>query len=498
MKAIVLAAGVGSRLRPITNKKPKALVEINGKPILHYTLEALYNNEIKDVIMCLGYKATDIISFCERNFPQINFIFVENKDYEETNNMYSLYLAREHFDEDVFLMNADVVFDSEIITGMKKMKESCVGVDVGKYMEESMKVKVKQGKITGISKTIDSLESYGSSIDVYKFREQDLKEIKLELETIIEKKQIRDQWTEVMLDSLFKQGKVLATVYDIKGNKWYEVDNFVDLAQAEMLFNTKISTLKNKKVFFIDLDGTLKLGDQVIDGSIDFLEMLQRKKKKFFLFTNNSSRTAKQYQEKFSQLGLSVDIENVLVSLQPAITYFRQNKIRKIYYVANENVSRYLLKQGFIFEDKSPDAVLLTYDDQVTYDKLKSCSSLVRKGIPYYATHSDVVCPTPDGDIPDIGTFIKLIEMTTGIVPNMVFGKPNKNFLLPILKDLKISPDDAVIVGDRLYTDIILGKNSNICSVLVLSGETKREGYEDSDVRADVIVPNIKELIGYL
>lgn len=498
MKAIILAAGIGSRLRPITDEKPKALVNVNSKPIIYYTLKSLMQNGIDEVILCVGYKATYLVNFCESNFPEINFTFVENKIYEDTNNMYSLYLAKEHLEGDVFIMNADVMFDQKIIKGMLEVSSSCVAVDVGRYIDESMKVEVVDGMIVGMSKSITQANAYGSSIDIYKFKAQDLKAINQELKRIIKKQKIMNQWTEVMLDNLFKQKKINVTVYNIENSKWYEIDNFEDLEQAEMIFNTQISDLKNKKVFFIDLDGTLKLGDKVIDGAVDFIKALRDKEKKIFLLTNNSSRTPQQYFEKFSSLGLDLRTEDILVSLQPAIAYFKKKNIRRIYWVANEIVSSFLVKQGFVYENKKPEAVFLTYDDQITYAKLKRSVLLINKGIPYYATHSDIVCPTPYGDIPDIGTFIKVIEMTTGRLPNKIFGKPNKDFLIPILKSINIAPSEAVVIGDRLYTDITLGVNTNVQTILVLSGETKRGDYEGKSIKSDMIVPSIKDLVKYL
>ncbi|MHA1793383.1 MAG: HAD hydrolase-like protein, partial [Promethearchaeota archaeon] len=153
---------------------------------------------------------------------------------------------------------------------------------------------------------------------------------------------------------------------------------------------------------------------------------------------------------------------------------------------------------GFIFDDKEPEAILLTYDIELTYEKLEKLTYLVRKGIPYYATHPDIVCPTDRGSLPDIGTFIEVIRLTTGIVPNRIFGKPNKDFINPILKKHGLSYSDTVIIGDRLYTDIKLAENSDITSILVLSGETTRKAHEKASVKADIVVNSVAELIEFI
>lgn len=498
MKAVILAAGVGSRLKPITDEKPKTLVKVNGKPILGYAIDAIQKVGINDVILCVGYRASQIIEYCQITYPNINFIFIENKNYYETNNMYSLYLARDFLDEDILLMNGDVIFEQEIVKRLVEQKTTSIAVDKSRYLEEAMKIIVKDDLIRGISKEILPYESYGCSIDVYKILKKDLNIIKKEMHKIIEVEKKLNQWTEVMLDNLFRNKKLVAKPLDIKDNKWFEIDDCEDLKQAELLFNDNIPELINKKIFFIDIDGTLMLGNNVIEGANRFIDKLGESNKLFYILTNNSSKSPQQHLQKLNSAGLNVSINNVLVSTVSALEYLKQNKIKNIYFIANSEVSEYILNQGFSFDDESPEALLLTYDDELTYEKIKKFSLFVRQGIPYYSTHSDIVCPTPEGSIPDIGTFIKMIEMTTGYCPNKIFGKPDKTFLKTILTKYDLVEKDAVIIGDRLYTDIKLAENSTLTSVLVLTGETTRERYEKSTVEADIVVSRLNELVEFI
>ncbi len=241
MRAIILAAGIGSRLTPQTNEKPKTLVEVNGIPMLGYIIKALWENAIIDIVICVGYKAEQIFNYCQNSWPQINFTFVENKDFLSTNNMYSLYLAKKFLDQDILLMNADLVFDKEIITGLKEMPMTSVAVDKGNYLEESMKVVVEKKVIKNISKTITPEVSYGCSIDIYKIVEKDLQIIKDELQRIIEVRGDRRSWTEVMLNNLFSSSQLIAQPYDIGNSRWFEIDNFDDLSEAEKKFSEKLS-----------------------------------------------------------------------------------------------------------------------------------------------------------------------------------------------------------------------------------------------------------------
>jgi HAD superfamily hydrolase (TIGR01450 family) len=498
MKAIILAAGIGSRLRPITNSKPKTMVEVNGKPMIEYIIESLIENNIHDIVVCTGFESIKLKNHLESNFSNINLSFVENKEYDITNNMYSLYLAKTHLDSDIILMNADLVYDKNIITDLIKQKSTCIAVDKDNYLEESMKLKVENNIVKRISKKITEKESYGSSIDIYKINFSDLNEIINEMKKIIEIKKDRNQWTEVMLDNLFKKEKIKAKPLDINNKKWYEIDNFEDLQKAEILFNNKIKDIKEKKIFFVDRDGTLSLEDNLIEGANEFIDQLKNKGKLFYIMTNNSSRTPNMHQERLKKIGFDININNILVSTNSALDFLKNKEIKNIYFLANEKVSDYILSDGFVFDEENPEALLLTYDDELNYKKLRHFIYLLRKGVPYYATHSDYVCPTIDGDIPDIGSFIELIYGTTGIKPNKIFGKPDYNFISGIIKSNNLSDKDAVIIGDRLYTDIKIAENREITSVLVLSGETKRDFYENSTIKADIIINNITDLKDFL
>ncbi len=236
MIGVILAAGMGSRLRPITKYIPKTLVEVNDKPIISYIIEALIENGINRIVICVGYKKNKIISFCKENYPNVDFKFVVNDEYKETNNMYSLYLAQSLLKEDLILMNGDVIVDSQIIKEIIKEQHSCVAVDKDRYIEESMKIIVENKTIKHISKKIKKEEAYGSSIDVYKINKTDLEMLIHEIKYIVEIKGSKNLWTEVMLDSLFKSQKLKAYPYDIGNKKWSEIDNYNDLILARKLF----------------------------------------------------------------------------------------------------------------------------------------------------------------------------------------------------------------------------------------------------------------------
>lgn len=301
MQAVILAAGVGSRLRPLTNYKPKTLVRVNNEPIIKFILDSLIINKIDKIIICTGYESK-IVNYCKQNYPNIDLEFVYNKDYDVTNNMYSLYLAKNFINDDFILMNADLVIESDIITGMINHPGSLIGVKKGKYIEESMKIIVEGNVVKGISKKIKKEDAYGTSIDIYKIEKKYKKIIDEELIRVIEREKDLQQWTEVMLNNLFSSDKLIANPYDIGDKKWFEIDNIDDLSEAEKLFNSKINRLSHKKKYFLDIDGTLMLGNKLIDGTLEFMDKLIKNNKNYYIITNNSSKNPVEYVQKLKKL----------------------------------------------------------------------------------------------------------------------------------------------------------------------------------------------------
>jgi HAD superfamily hydrolase (TIGR01450 family) len=496
MKAVILAAGIGSRLRPITDKKPKTLIEVNGKAMLGYILDALQDSSIKEIGVCTGYRESLIKEYCCSNYPQLSFSFFSNCEYAVTNNMYSLYLAKEFLDDDFLLMNADLVFSKSIIERLMMTTGTIVPVDVGLYDEESMKVTLNdRGFISGISKKISRESCYGSSIDIYRISARHIITILEAMHQIIDIQMERNQWTEVMFDQLFRNGLIEAMPLDIKGEAWYEIDTYEDLSNAEMLFNSRMHEVMNRKVFFIDKDGTISLNNRSIPGAAETINFLREQGKKVYILSNNSSRTAFEHSRSLKSLGIEAAVDEIIISTDACIHYLISNKLNRIALLANDAVRDYFERKGFEIDDECPDAAVATYDDTLTYQKLIKFIDVIRTGIPYYATHIDLVYPTERGPIPDIGCIIDMITRSTGKRPLLTFGKPSLELIKPILAKNSMGLSDAAIVGDRLYTDIAMGLGNELITVLVLSGETNRDEYEFSQIRADIVVPSIAYLV---
>lgn len=236
MKGVILAAGLGTRLRPITNNQPKCMVSVNGVTIIDKQISNLHEFGVTDIVVVGGYKA-DILK--EHLSIYDGITFVDNIRYAETNNMYSLYMAYQHVNLDEFiLMNADVYYDSAIIGGLLDVEntdKSMIACDLSGYIDESMKITLNpHGIIDSISKTIPIDRYYAVSIDVYKLNRIASSFLFDEIKNTVEVNRNENSWTEVALDSILK--KISFYPYVIEG-RWFEIDNHDDLSKAEKLFN---------------------------------------------------------------------------------------------------------------------------------------------------------------------------------------------------------------------------------------------------------------------
>lgn len=234
MKALILAAGLGTRLRPITDTRPKSMVEVNGKPILFKQIDNLLENGIEDITVIAGYRSEMMVEAINKFYKNIKIII--NDVYDKTNNMYSAYMAIDDmYDNEFLLMNADVYYDSGILEELVKndYKNSIV-VEVGIYNDENMKVTCVDGRVTDISKAISEDNAYGVSIDVYKFSKEGSKVFYEKVKEIIEDKKEINQWTEVALNEVLKL--VEFNPCPLEG-RWMEIDNHEDLVKAESIFD---------------------------------------------------------------------------------------------------------------------------------------------------------------------------------------------------------------------------------------------------------------------
>lgn len=247
------------------------------------------------------------------------------------------------------------------------------------------------------------------------------------------------------------------------------------------------------------MDGTIFLGNELIDGALEFLETLRIKGKKYIFLTNNSSKNKISYVEKLGKLGIIADQEEIFTSGEATTRYLKSKKAgAKIYLLGTQALEQEFEMEGFkIVKERHQkvDYVVLGFDTTLTYEKLWGACEYIAAGVDYIATHPDFNCPLPNNAfMPDAGAMAALIEASTGRKPKVI-GKPNKEVVECIAEKYGLEKSSMVMVGDRLYTDVQTGINAGITTVVVFSGETKPDDYDESTIRADYSFPSVKYLI---
>ncbi len=254
--------------------------------------------------------------------------------------------------------------------------------------------------------------------------------------------------------------------------------------------NEKIARVK---CFLLDMDGTIYLDNNLIDGALDAVKRMNDRCRAMFL-TNNSSASRTDYAVRLSKLGFTVTEDDVFTSGNATVEYLQTHYAgKRIYLFGNEKLKREFRESGInpVGGDENPDLIVLGFHTTFDYDELTELCDLIREGVPYIATHPDINCPTARGFKPDVGSFIALIEKSTGVSPLLVCGKPFRPIGESIQRLLGLEPHEIAMVGDRLSTDMQFAINNGFVSIFVLSGEGTMEELAKTGQKIDVILPSI-------
>ena len=261
--------------------------------------------------------------------------------------------------------------------------------------------------------------------------------------------------------------------------------------------------LKNCELFLFDMDGTLYLGDDVFEGSIDLMEDLPALGKKYIYLTNNSSRAGTDYITRLRRLGFPCEAENVFTSGMATGMYLNQRHPgAKVYLAGTRAFYRELVSYGIhLVNDEAGhtdadtvDVVVQGFDTELVYEKLDRACHFLRRGAKFIAANPDWVCPMPaDEVLPDCGSICALLTASSGVKPEYI-GKPNRNMIDVISAMTGIPNEKICAVGDRLYTDIAVAQNAGAVSVLVLSGETDQAMADAAERKPDYVMADVHEL----
>ena len=254
-------------------------------------------------------------------------------------------------------------------------------------------------------------------------------------------------------------------------------------------------SLDRIEAIFLDLDGTIYLGGEPIEGALDFLERLDQRGIRRFFLSNNSSKSVSQYLEKLTSMGIPANEQDILLSTHDLLSWLKKEGVTETYLVGTEGMREMLEEDSIRTSSQSPQYVVLGYDTEINYEKLSTASIHLHSGVPMVASHPDIVCPSPDGGLPDTGAYIDLFEATTGVRPIHICGKPNPGMILHKIEELGLLPDNCAMVGDRLYTDIEMAERSGVHGILVLSGEATMSDASVASQKPSLIVDSVASLL---
>lgn len=257
-----------------------------------------------------------------------------------------------------------------------------------------------------------------------------------------------------------------------------------------------MSDLKDKKLFLLDMDGTIYLDNDLFDGTMDFLEYVKSIGGRYMFLTNNSSKSVDKYIEKLAGLGIESTAEDFLTSVNATVLYLKKKSYKKIYAFGTKSFVEQLQEAGFNITTKLEDDIdclCMGFDTELAFQKLEDACILLGRGVDYIAANPDWVCPTWYGYVPDCGSVAEMLYNATKRRPVFI-GKPQPEMALLAVEKSGFTADQAVLMGDRLYTDIACGVNAGISTIFVLSGEGTLEDVKTSDAKPEYIYQNIREL----
>lgn len=261
-----------------------------------------------------------------------------------------------------------------------------------------------------------------------------------------------------------------------------------------------MAELKDKRLFLLDMDGTIYLDEQLFDGTLDFLDHVQRIGGRAMYLTNNSSKSVGSYVEKLKRLGIEAKPKDFFTSVNATVLHLQKRSFHKIYAFGTNSFKQQLREGGLPVTDRLEediDCLCMGFDTELTFQKLEDACILLNRGVEYIATNPDWVCPTWYGSVPDCGSVAEMLWRATGRRPQVI-GKPQPHMVELAVKQSGFTKDQTILLGDRLYTDIKSGVHAGIDTVLVLSGEATLEDLAASDVKPAYVFENIRDFLNHI
>lgn len=255
--------------------------------------------------------------------------------------------------------------------------------------------------------------------------------------------------------------------------------------------------LKDIKNLIIDMDGVLWLGDRPLPQLAQFFDALRALGLRFVLATNNASRSGDEYVAKLKKFGADVALDEILTSPQATALYLAQNAPdARVFFIGEPGLGVELQARGLRIANDQPETathVVVGWDRNLTYAKLAEACLLIRRGAKFIGTNPDVTYPGERGIVPGNGATLAALRASTGVEP-LIIGKPEPEMMVQSMARMGSAAANTAVIGDRLDTDILGGKNAGLTTLLVLTGVTTADDAAHNPIRADYVFTDIGEI----
>jgi NagD protein len=256
-----------------------------------------------------------------------------------------------------------------------------------------------------------------------------------------------------------------------------------------------IENIKNKSGFIIDMDGVIYHGNKLLPGVTEFLNWLEQSGKKYLFLTNSPERTPKELHEKMKRLGIDIGEEHFYTSAIATASFLSsQFPNGSAYIIGDAGLIHAMYSVGYTVNNVNPDYVVVGDTHSYNFEKIELAVNLVLKGAKLIGTNPDVSGPVENGITPSTKALIAPIEIATGKKAYYV-GKPNPLMMRSALKILGVKREDTIVIGDRMDTDVRCGLESEIDTLLVLSGITDRNGINQFPYRPRYILNGVVDIV---
>ncbi len=263
-----------------------------------------------------------------------------------------------------------------------------------------------------------------------------------------------------------------------------------------MSYTNDVQELKRKKLFLLDMDGTIYLDNDLFDGTVDFLEYVKKIGGRYMFITNNSSKSVDKYVEKLESLGIKACENDFLTSTNATVLYLQGKSYKKIYAFGTRSFKEQLISAGLPIVDTLSDDIdclCMGFDTELTFQKLEDACILLNRGVDYIATNPDWVCPTWYGYVPDCGSVSEMLYNATKRRPEFI-GKPEPTMVELAMKKTGYTKEETAVMGDRLYTDIASGVRAGVSTIFVLSGEGTIDDIAANEEKPQFVYDNIRAI----